>query len=66
MLGTLLGPFVSVKNNAGSFGGEFILVFDTAMSRVPPESNSMGNRINPLLGPPPFLVSDTVQCPVMS
>jgi hypothetical protein len=33
--------------------------------RVSPESTFLRNRINPFLGPPPFLISDRMNCTVM-
>jgi hypothetical protein len=65
MLGTLVGPASSLKHNCAHDSSNFALVLNTSMPRVPPESNCLRNRINPLLGPPPFLISDAVQRSMM-
>ena len=66
MRGVLATLICTDRINSNPFNGRSGIVFYTAVSRIPPKSNCMRDRINALFLPPSFLVPNAVQRPVMS
>jgi hypothetical protein len=57
---SLRRSITSANPNVAFYSRDLVFVFNASVSRIPPESNCMRDRINPLFRPPPFLVSDAV------